>query len=488
VTFQHRARPLLPWATFALLVLAACGRASAVRLPPPLEASTPIHFIEDDYARALSEARARGVPVFIDAWASWCHTCLSMRAFVFGDASLAALADRYVWLALDTERDDNAAIVTKLGVKVLPTLYVVDAADERVMLAWPGSLTARELVGLLDDTRSGGGPRGPLAVDAAVTKANHEGRLTDCVGTATKSAPQMPPGTALADVLRTGMECAEGLPKDAPERGQLADLAALGERVASDPSQPILADDRSDLYDWTFDAYRDVGRREDGSRVARAWATFLDAEAGRASTPAARAVFDAHRLLAYEALDEVERAVPMLQQSERDAPGDYNAPARLASAYLAMKRYDDALAAVNRALDRAYGPRKLRLWSLKADVLVARGDATGARATLTEALAFARTVPLPESYPKQVDAMTKRLAGLEMPDAGAGHPPPAPRKGPGAPCSGRTGECASGLACCQSGFHGHCGGVAPSAGEASEPCIVTSTCVAAPCAPLSFPP
>ena len=28
-------------------------------------------FIEDDYERALKEARARGVPVFVDGWAPW---------------------------------------------------------------------------------------------------------------------------------------------------------------------------------------------------------------------------------------------------------------------------------------------------------------------------------------------------------------------------------------------------------------------------------
>jgi hypothetical protein len=28
-------------------------------------------FIQDDYARALSEARARKVPLFIESWAPW---------------------------------------------------------------------------------------------------------------------------------------------------------------------------------------------------------------------------------------------------------------------------------------------------------------------------------------------------------------------------------------------------------------------------------
>lgn len=399
----------------AMLGVAACSRTPRPSGSSPKQA---IHFVEDDYPRALAEARARGVPVFVDAWATWCHTCLSMRAFVFSDPRLAPLADRYVWLSLDTERDSNAALVTRLGVAVLPTLYVIAGSDERVLLAWPGSLTAPELAALLDDTQKGEGPQGPLRVDAEVTRAQREGRTSDCATTAAREAPTMPRGTARADVLRTGIECAEKLP-GAPGRSTLDSLAVLGERVASDPSEPILADDRSDLYDYVAGAYGSLDRPADASRVARAWSAFLDDQAAAATTPSARAVFDAHRLRAYQAIGEPGRAVPMLEQSRRDFPGDYNPPARLAAAYLSMKRYGDALAAADQALGLAYGPRKLGIWSLKADILRGEGDVTGAAAALREALAFARTVPLPESYPKQVEAMRARLDAMRPGDGDA---------------------------------------------------------------------
>jgi tetratricopeptide (TPR) repeat protein len=147
-------------------------------------------------------------------------------------------------------------------------------------------------------------------------------------------------------------------------------------------------------------------------RVARSWAAFLEDQAGRTPDPAARAVFDAHRLLAYLALGEPARALPMLAQSEHDFPADYNPPARLATALLQMKRYDDALAAVKRALDRAYGPRKLRLWSLEADVFEARKDRASARHALQQALDYAKTLPLIGSHTKLRDALQKRAAKL----------------------------------------------------------------------------
>jgi tetratricopeptide (TPR) repeat protein len=222
----------------------------------------------------------------------------------------------------------------------------------------------------------------------------------------------MPPGTPLADVLRAAIACAIDLPAGAPERARLPELVDAGERVVSDASQPILADDRSDLYDYVLDGLRGLGRDDDAKRLATAWVAFLEDQAARAPTPAARAVFDAHRLLAYEAIGEPARAVPMLEQSERDFPGDYNPPARLGKAFLDMKRDDDAVAAVERALARAYGPRKLRLWSLEADALVAKGDTEGARRALQSALAFATTVPLTGAYPSLRDAIAERLKGL----------------------------------------------------------------------------
>jgi hypothetical protein len=35
------------------------------------EAAAKLPFIEDDYSRAIAEARARNVPIFLEAWAPW---------------------------------------------------------------------------------------------------------------------------------------------------------------------------------------------------------------------------------------------------------------------------------------------------------------------------------------------------------------------------------------------------------------------------------
>jgi hypothetical protein len=48
--------------------MAAVGCAASSTRPALPEV---LPFIEDDYPRALADARARQLPLFVDAWAPW---------------------------------------------------------------------------------------------------------------------------------------------------------------------------------------------------------------------------------------------------------------------------------------------------------------------------------------------------------------------------------------------------------------------------------
>src|SRR3954453_17869795 len=122
----------------------------------------------------------------------------------------------------------------------------------------------------------------------------------------------------------------------------------------NDPKIPLSGDDRSGMYQWLI-AAREALKDEGGERkMTEQWAGFLDAEAAKAKTPDERTVYASHRLRAYLALGQPEKAVPMLEQSEKDFPNDYNPPSRLSAAYKAMKKYAEALAASDRALAKVY--------------------------------------------------------------------------------------------------------------------------------------
>jgi hypothetical protein len=55
----------------ALGVLAAAGPPVAAGSLAAADVESALPFVVDDYAKALAEARAQKLPLFIEAWAPW---------------------------------------------------------------------------------------------------------------------------------------------------------------------------------------------------------------------------------------------------------------------------------------------------------------------------------------------------------------------------------------------------------------------------------
>jgi thioredoxin-like negative regulator of GroEL len=453
---------LLLLATLAL-ACSAPERMRATKPEPKASASSasaaspsaPIAFIEDDYPRALAEAKASNKPLFIDAWAAWCHSCLSLKSYVLDAPEMRARRDKFVWLSLDSEKAQNTAILSELGLDVLPTLWIIDAQKSEPVWKLPGTLTAKELAVTLDRFAPGaaksaiasdtllaqaeratarkdpkeaarllasaleqapvGWSRRPEAVLAYVSALSEAKDTRACTDAATREGPSLPMGGARANVAVLGAYCTHDEPLGSPARTQLGALKQELYAVVRAKDAPLLADDRSGVFEELAYVLKDTGDQTAVKPLATEWAAFLEREAARAPNPKARVVFDAHRVLAYLELGEPARAVPMLTQSERDFPTDYNPPARLAKVHHEMHHEDEALAAVGRAIPLAEGPRRLRLYLLKADILATKGDRAGEASLLDEALAFAAQVPLREGYEKLRAQMAERRAKLGTP-------------------------------------------------------------------------
>jgi tetratricopeptide (TPR) repeat protein len=376
-----------------------------------------------------------------------------MRAFVFTDRALARHAGQFVWLSIDTEKAGNAAFLTKCPVEAWPSFFVLDAEKQTAALRWVGGATVGQVEKMLEDGRAavrgrergveeilaradalyGAGknaealreyrealsraprswPRYGRAVESLLFALHKVRDEKGCAQTALEAYPRLASTSSAANVASSGLDCAVDMKPEDPARGSLvAALAAASREVVASPRPDIAADDISSVYESLAaereDAKDEAGRKEIFSQRA----SFLEAQAAKASTPDARAVFDSHRLSTYLALGQPERAIPMLEASERDLPDDYNPPARLALAYKALKRYDDALAASDRALAKAYGPRKIGILQTRADIHASKGDAAAARKTLEETVRYAEQLPAGQRSEKTIATLRKKLDAM----------------------------------------------------------------------------
>jgi hypothetical protein len=363
-----------------------------------------------------------------------------MRAFVFTDKALARHAGRFVWLSIDTEREENAAFVEKYPIEAWPTLMVLDPRTGAAALKWMGSATVPQLEKLLEDGEravrgDGSGLEGqlaladklnaeqkqaeaeallrklvaeapadwsrrPRAVESLLFSLLEQHKLEDCARLAMAELPRLPRSASSANLAANGLACALMSPKDAPWRKEAASRLEADARAAlAPPAIDMAADDRSGVYSALVEARDDAGDEAGKKKLAAEWLAFLEGEISRAPTAEARTVFDSHLLGACLALGEPARAIPYLEASERALPDDYNPPARLAVVYQRPSRLDEALAANTRALGKVYGPRKLRVLSLRSDLLLAQGDKAGAKQALEDALQHARSLP-PAQVPK----------------------------------------------------------------------------------------
>ena len=376
-----------------------------------------------------------------------------MRAYVFTDKSLERYAGRFVWLSIDTEDAKNTAFLKAHPISVWPTLLILDPQDKVVFL-YAGGGTVPQIRKLLDDgERAARGSHGKA--DLALERANalagqgkqaeaakvleealaaasmhwpRFGRASEslimallqshdsqrCAERALALYPRVRGTSSAVNVASVGLSCATDLDAKSWNRSELiANLErATRETLAAADKIAMSADDRSGLYESLVDA-RDEAKDATAAHTLREqWAAFLEGEAAKAKTPDQRAAFDPHRFTAYLGLKQPEKAIAMLEQSERDLPGDYNPPARLASAYRAAGRYDDALAASDRALKLAYGPRKVGIYRNRATVYLARGDKDSARKTIEEAIRYTEALPTEQRSDGMIASLKKQLAAM----------------------------------------------------------------------------
>lgn len=99
-----------------------------------------------DLDKALETALVRGLPLYLAFGAAWCPVCREMEATTLLDPPIQALADDFVWVTIDIDRD--VTLAREWGVEATPTIFLLDPGGN-ARLRIVGGTGADELAALL---------------------------------------------------------------------------------------------------------------------------------------------------------------------------------------------------------------------------------------------------------------------------------------------------------------------------------------------------
>ena len=413
-----------------------------------------LNFIDDDYPKALATARAQHKPLFVDFWATWCHSCLSMQRYVLADPAMKPLADEVVWASIETETEKNKPVVEMYPLDGWPTFLLIDPDGEKVIGRFLGSGSVHDIRQFVQNgVRDYRGKTDPAAAaqregdqariagdfrksaDAygravALSKPGDPARperLTlyatalrrlktpeaarTCVQLGLREARNTGDSVPASDFVTYADACADALPKDDPDAAKMHALAIERLReILAKKDAPLAADDRSDALANLSEMLDVAHRHPEAVKAMQERAQILEQAAAAAPDATTASTFDPHRTDTYLYLKEPQKAEKLLAAREKEMPSDYNPPARLARVYFEEKKLPEAEAAVDRALSMMpKSQRRIGILGLKAKILKAQGKSTDA--VLHEQLDVLRSLPAPQRNP-DLEAKISEQLGL----------------------------------------------------------------------------
>jgi thiol:disulfide interchange protein len=108
--------------------------------------TTAIQFIEQDWNKALAEAKSTNKLVFIDVYATWCGPCKQLKQKTFTDKKVAEFFNQnFINVSIDAEKGVGVELSNKYAVSAYPTLIFTNAEGAPVLYT-VGYMSASELI------------------------------------------------------------------------------------------------------------------------------------------------------------------------------------------------------------------------------------------------------------------------------------------------------------------------------------------------------
>lgn len=105
-----------------------------------------IVFIEQDWDKALKQAKTEKKLVFLDIYATWCGPCKLLKKNTFTDEKAAAFFNKnFVNVSIDGEKGVGPQLAQKFSIQAYPSLIVADAEGNPVLYTM-GYIDANTLI------------------------------------------------------------------------------------------------------------------------------------------------------------------------------------------------------------------------------------------------------------------------------------------------------------------------------------------------------
>jgi thiol:disulfide interchange protein len=128
----------------AVITLAAFAAKKDIHPKIKPVAEKGILFIEQDWNKALQQAKAQKKLIFLDIYATWCGPCKMLKKNTFSDPKVAAFFNKnFINITVDGEKSVGPDLARKFSIEGYPTLIVADGDGNPVAIS----------VGYIDDAQ-----------------------------------------------------------------------------------------------------------------------------------------------------------------------------------------------------------------------------------------------------------------------------------------------------------------------------------------------
>ncbi len=122
-------------ATVLALAVSVCVFTASRATPGKITvADKGIVFIEQDWDKALKQAKTEKKLVFLDIYATWCGPCKMLKKNTFSDTKIGDFFNKtFVNVSIDGEKGVGPQLAQKFGIQAYPSLIVADGDGNPVL-------------------------------------------------------------------------------------------------------------------------------------------------------------------------------------------------------------------------------------------------------------------------------------------------------------------------------------------------------------------